>query len=285
MPARYSHGANAEMLLLLAWLSTLKVQEQARQDREACPWKYPYQPPWSQDRLPVFPEHLVHGQVALARENLKRDPIYGPLFEALVRYRLTSIDFSLVAGALELEGLTDPTWALFFSDSSSPSKRRQDTTFVDEADAFWQVASSHMPLADRLTRLSQTWHGDICRGAGELSIFFSWYLDLAARFLPLPFFLVELVRISLHRMDWHVIAAHVLEIPLPVGCQCANRTQEVPVGARAEYLGELFKATGDETLSLGQQLPEPERTQALFLADLCRETTKAMRLVLLDGEG
>ncbi|GCE32179.1 hypothetical protein KDA_76630 [Dictyobacter alpinus] len=284
--SKHAHGANSEMLLLLAWLSMLDLQKQLRQDQREQPWKYPDRESWNQPRQPVFPEELVHGQIALALGCFKRDPIYGPLFEALVAHRLTYIDFPRVAWALELAGLANPICALFFSDSSEYSEHQQKSEYSDETDAFWRVASSHPPLHDRLHRLSQTWNAGVCRGARELQSFFGWYLELAARPLQVPFFLVELLRISLRNVDWHVIAANTLgEQPSTgkEGC-CSMRKQERQAGAAAEYLGEVFRVTGDEALDVGQQLPEPERTQALFLADLCRETTKALRLFLINGE-
>jgi hypothetical protein len=102
-----------------------------------------------------------------------------------------------------------------------------------------------------------------------------------------PFFLVELLRISLARVDWHRVAANVLEIPHVEHsvCHCATMGGEGGAFfATAEYLGEVFMATGNRTMELSEQLPEPERTQALPVADLCRQTTQAMRLFLSDGE-
>ena len=94
------------------------------------------------------------------------------------------------------------------------------------------------------------------------------------------------MRRGLHKIDWHVIAANLLDVPHAARgtCHCAARDQQTATGMVAEYLGELFKVTGDEIMPLGQRLPEPERTQALLLGDLCRETTKAMRLFLREGE-
>jgi hypothetical protein len=275
----FTSGANADMFLLLAWLSTLDLQEQARQDRLARPWKY--ETLHRQERQPQFPEELVQTQIAQALKCFASDPIYGPLFEELARYRLTYIEFTCLPSAIELQELADPSWAFFFSDKPYYEERRQKTEVTDETDAFWRVACSHIPLADRLNRLSKTWQSDVCHGASELRTFFTWYLDLIQRPLQLPFFLVEYMRRSLFKIDWHKIAAKVLDVPACQDCHCGPN---VDAGAVAEYLGELFKVTGDEILPLGQRLPEPERTQVLLLSDLCRETTKAMRLFLREGE-
>ena len=283
--SKHSYGANSEMLLLLAWSSTLNLQEQLRKDQRERSWKYPQLKPWEQQWKPAFPEELLQEHITRALDCFQGDPIYGPVLEAMVRFRLTFIDFSLVAWAISLEELADASSALFFSDEPYYQSRRQEKDeIVDETDAFWRVAQAHIPLIDRLRRLSKAWHGDICQGACELRSFFGWYLDLARRSLQMPFFVHEFLRISLQKIDWHVIAAKVLEVALlgHAACCCAARTQEVLVGARAEYLGELFRQTGDEAIQLGQCLPEPELTQALLLAELCRETTRAMRQGLMD---
>jgi hypothetical protein len=229
---------------------------------------------------------MIQEQVTQALHCFERDPIYGPALLALARDRLTYVDFSLVSWAIELQGLADPSAGLLFSDNPYYAERHQKSEAVDETDAFWRVACSHVPLADRLHRLSTTWQGNVCQGACELSMFFLWYLELIGRPLQMPFFLVEYVRKSLHQIDWHGIAASLLEVPRSArgNCHCTASAQETATGAIAEYLGELFKITGDEIMPLGQRLPEPERTQALLLGDLCRETTKAMRLFLREGE-
>lgn len=285
--AKHPYGANSETLLVLAWLSTLDLPALAHKDRAARPWKYPsYRPSWDKDQQPAFPEELVHEQIDGALECFKADPIYGPLFEALVRYRLTYLDDQRVAWAIELRELADPSSGLYFSDNPFYAKHHQPPQVADETTALLQLADSHIPLTDRLQRLSTTCNGDVCCGACELQAFFNWYLALSQRPLRMSFFLAELVRISLARIDWHRIAAHLLQVPAPAheACHCAALAQEVHVGATAEYLGELLKATGDEIMVLGQQLPDPERTQSLLLADLCRETTRAMRLFLMrDG--
>ena len=275
--AKHPYGANSETLLVLAWLSTLDLPALAHKDRAARPWKYPLsRPSWDRDQQPAFPEELVHEQINVALECFKADPVYGPLFELLVRYRLTLIEYSVVSWAIELRELADPSSGLYFSDNPYYAEPQSPPQVADETTALLQLADSLTPLTDRLQRLHSTWNGDVCRGACELHAFFGWYLTLAQRSLRMPFFLAELVRISLVRIDWHRIAAHLLQVPVSAheACHCAALAQEVHVGATAEYLGELFKETGDEIMVLGQQLPEPERTQSLLLADLCRETTE-----------
>jgi hypothetical protein len=278
--SKHPYGANPEMLLLLAWLSTLDLSELSRKDRKELPWKYPsYRPSLDQSQQPSFPERIIQEQVELALHCFRCDPIFGPVLEALARDRLTYVEFFLVAWAIELQGLADPSAGLFFSDNPYSTERQQKTDVVDETDAFWRVACSHVPLMDHLKRLSTTWHGDVCFGAGTLHAFFIGYLELIRRPLQLPFFLREYVHRSLVKIDWHAIASNLLEVPRSAGgCQCAVRAQETATGERAEYLCELFKATGDEIMSLSQCLPEPERMQALLIGDLCHETTKAMCL-------
>ncbi len=99
----------------------------------------------------------------------------------------------------------------------------------------------------------------------------------------MPFFLAEFVRRSLRKVDWHRIAALLLELPQGE-CYCGQGILQDLTGVVVEYLGEAFRITGDESTVFGHQLPEPLRTHVLLLADLCRETTKVLRLSLLDGE-
>jgi hypothetical protein len=270
------YGANPDMLLLFAWLSTLGLAELVRKDREVHPWERP--PSWDRSWNPSFPEEILRKQVETALCCFQHDPIYGSVLEALARYRLTFIDFTLLSWAIELQDLTDPAAAFYISDDPYYSEQQQKTTVIDETDAFWKAVTSHVPLADRLNRVSKTWCGDVCRGACGLRSFFDGYLDLIQRPLRIPFFLVELTRRSLLKIDWHAIAANVLAISHPAQEECHCAGIEIPVGTVVEYLGELLKTAGDEIIQLGQNIPEPERTQVLLLADLCRETTRAMRV-------
>jgi hypothetical protein len=265
---------DSNALLLLAWFSTRDVRALIERKKREQQWKHP----------PQLLEETLRASIDEALACFQDDPIYGPAFLHLARYRLAGVDLQSVAWAIDLEGLVDPSNGVFFSDDPYSSvDGRQKEGPADETEAFWQVVTAHVPLAERLQRLSQAWHGDVCRGTCELQAFFNWYLDIVQRPLRVPFFLHELLRASVARIDWHLIAAQILQVPSCRVCQCEARRREEPRGARAEFLGELFRLVGDEIVQHSQNLPEPQRTLALFLLDLCRETTKSMRSLTPTG--
>ena len=266
----WSCPVNTEVLLILAWFSALDVRALLLRKKREQSWK-----PFRQ-----LLDEALQASLDEALLCLQDDPIYGPAWLCLARYRISKVDLQRVSWAIALEELADPSNGVFFSDDpyqSPASVGQQNGEPADETEAFGQAVAAHVPLAERLHRLSQTWQGDVCRGACELQTFFNWYLEIVQRPLRVPFFLHELLRASLARIDWHVIAAQVLQEPSRPPCQCEARRRDEPLGARVEFLGELFRLVGDEIVLHSQELPEPQLTQALFLMDLCRETTKAMR--------
>lgn len=238
--SKHPYGANAEMLLLLAWLSTHDLAGLVRKDRETRPWKRP--PSWDSSQYPSFPEGLLREQVETALGCFHHDPIYGPVLEALARERLTYINFALLSWAIELQNLTKAASAFHISNDAYYARREQKSEGVDETDVFWRVACAHAPLADRLKCLSTTWHREICVGASELRIFFIWYMDKIQGLLHVPFFLVEYVRISLLKIDWHRIAENLLDVPhLARGnCRCTAGAQEIATGTITEKKIKAF---------------------------------------------
>ena len=120
------YGANPEMLLLLAWLSTLDLPELARKDRRDRLWKYPsHRACFDPSQQPGFPECMIQEQVTQALHCFEPDPIYGPVFEAIARDRLTYIDFSLLSWAIELQDLADVHAALYVSNNPYYAERQQ----------------------------------------------------------------------------------------------------------------------------------------------------------------
>ena len=266
----WSRPVDRDVLLLLAWFSTLNLRSQLEQKQREQSWKHP----------PQLLDELLHACIDDALSCFQADPIYGPAFLSLARYRLADVDLQSVAWAIDLEGLADPSNGVFFSDdpyrSISPDDLKKNWP-ADETEAFWQAVTAHAPLAERLHRLSQTWQDDRCCLICELQAFFHWYLDLVERPLRVPFFLHEMLRAGLASIDWHAIAGRVLQVSASPACMCEARRREGPRGARAEYLVELCRLVGNEIVQLGSSLSEPQRTQALFLSDLCRETAEATR--------
>ncbi len=263
----WSCPVDTDVLLLLAWFSTLDLRALLQRKKREQPWK-------------VFRQLLDEAlQTALdeALACFRGDPIYGPALLSLARYRISRIDLQRASWAIALEELADPSNGVFFSDDpyhSPASAEKPQSGPVDETEALEQAIAAHVPLARRLHQLSLAWNRDVCCGACELRAFFFLYLDLVQWPLRVPFFLHELLRVSLARIDWHAIAAKVLQVPPGQVCQCETSKQQEPLGAKAAYLAELFHVVSDEIGEHSRELPEPQRTQALFLLDLCRETTR-----------
>lgn len=242
---KHPHGANGETLLLFSWLCTQDLTTQWRNDQQARPWKYPVRAqPWQEQHLTVFPEELIHQHVTDALQGLHADPLYGPAFEALVRYRLVFVDIDRIAWSIELHEQTAAMCALYYATDpyySQPGDyagRHQTTELADEVDAFWQAASSHEPLVQRWKWLRETCGGDVCLAARYLQAFFLWYADHARRKLQAPFFVWELLTISLKKMDWHALASRILNTISTEPCICS------PLQA-GDFLGKPVVALPD----------------------------------------
>lgn len=249
----------------MAWFSALDVQALLLRKKCEQSWK-----PFRQ-----LLDEALQASLDDALICLEGDPIYGPAWLCLARHRISRVDLQRVSWAIALKELVDPSNGVFFSDDpyrSASVDDRQKEEPADETEAFWQAVTAHIPLAQRLQRFSHTWQGDVCRGACELQSFFNGYLDIVQRPLRVPFFLHEMLRASLACIDWHVVAARVLRVAASPTCMCEARRQEGHCGAWAEYLGELCRLVANEIVQHSSSLSEPQRTQALFLADLCRET-------------
>ncbi len=268
-----SRPVGTDTLLILAWFSTLDLRALLQRKQHEQPWKNPSH----------LLEEVLHTCLDDALVCLRGDPIYGPVLLCLVRSCISRVDLQDSTWAISLEEQASPSHAVFFSDDPNlpaPAADQQKNGSANETEAFRQAMTEHIPLVERLCRLSQAWKGDVCRGACELRTFCFLYLDLIQRPLRVPFFLHELLRMSLSRVNWHCIAAQILQVPDSTSCQCMARMQEEPLGAaKAEYLGELFRLVGDEIVQHSQGLPESQRTQVLFLMDMCRETTRAMLIL------
>ena len=266
----HSYPVGRETLLLLAWFSSFDLRALLKQKQKEQSWK----------PISRLLDEVLRGCIEDALVCLQQDPIYGPVLLRLARHCIANVELQFVTWSIALEELADPSSALFYSDDPYRPAAAQEQSIdaaVNETEVFAQAAREQIPLAGRLRRLSQTWQGDVCRGACELHIFFSWYLQLVQRPLRAPFFLHEILQESLVRINWHVVASQALQVPSPLECRCEMFELEGLQGAHVEFLGELFRLVGDEIVDHSGQLPEPQRTQVLLLMDLCRETTRAMR--------
>jgi len=258
---------DSKTLVILAWCSTLDLRLHLERKRREQPRK----------RLPQLLDEVLYASIDDALACFDGDPIYGPLWVSLARYGLASVDVERVTSAIALEGLIEPLSGVFCSDDPYVPARQSGGP-ADETEAFWQAVTAHSPLAQRLQRFSESWQGDSCRGSCELRAFFLWYLERVQPYLHMPFFLRELLRASLASVDWHAISARVLQGPARPACCCdASSSQPEPRGVQAQILGEVFRLVDAEIGLYSSELPEPLRTQALFLRDLCRETARALQ--------
>src|SRR5712692_912444 len=160
----WSCPVDTDVLLLLAWFSTLDLRGLLQWKKREQSWK-PFRQLLDEALETALDDALVC---------LQGDPIYGPALLRLARYRISRVDRQRVTWAIALKELAGPSNGVFFSDDpyqSAAAADQQKNGPVDETEAFEQASASHVPLADRLCRLSQTWRGDVCRGACELRTF------------------------------------------------------------------------------------------------------------------
>jgi hypothetical protein len=262
MPTR-NYGVNRETLLVLAWCTTLDLRALLQQDQQARPYKYPQS--CEQHWYPTYPEDILRAPINEALACFQDDP-YGPALQSLVEHRLTLVDMQEVARAISLDGLADSSHALFFSDSLPWVQE------TDETQTFLQAVSKHASLQERLLQLSQIWSSNVCLGAQYLRTFFLGYTRMMLKHREAPFFVSELLSISLQQVDWHTIAAHILDIPVP-SCQCSSvPSQENAEVVNVQLLQELLTLSGDEIRRASRRLPDHLRSNALFLSGLCRDT-------------
>ena len=192
----WNFPVDTQTLLVLAWFSTFDLRALLQRKQQEQPWKNPLH----------LLEDILRSCIDDALARLQGDPIYGPALLRLAHYRMSRVRLQHVASAISLEALANPSNALFFSDDPYQpiaSQMQQESEPENETEAFREAVALHVLLVEHLQRLSQTWKGDVCRGACDLHAFFLWYLETIQRPLRVPFFLNELLRTSLMRVDWH----------------------------------------------------------------------------------
>ncbi len=261
----WSYPVDSETLTLLAWFSSLDFRtmlEQLQQE-PSC--------------------HLLEEAMQVRLDEtltcLQGFPLYGPALVQLVRYRIALVNLSRVASAIAIEEVIEPSNALFFSDQpyrSSAGHAGGASEPVDETEVFCEAVTSHAPLAEYLRQWSQSWGGNVCRGARGLQAFFTAYPRFAL--VDAPFFVRELLRMSLEQVNWHRVAALLLGVMPPV-CECASGAHRTDPVTQVALLEEALQLVGCTIERLVPGLPDPQRDQALFLADLCKHTATAMRQV------
>ncbi|HEU5376942.1 MAG TPA: hypothetical protein VFV38_16045 [Ktedonobacteraceae bacterium] len=127
------------------------------------------------------------------------------------------------------------------------------------------------PFAQRLSQWSRDFQGDVCCGAANMRAFFLAYPDILAWASPVPHFVLSVLRSSLADLDWHLIAAQVLKMVPTSFCRCASLSAKDLAPASAALLQARFVAVGEAMRQVSLGAPEPQRAQALFLADFCSQ--------------
>ncbi|MBA2681074.1 MAG: hypothetical protein H0U76_22090 [Ktedonobacteraceae bacterium] len=270
----YTYRTRPETLLVLAWCSTLDLRALLEKDQQEHSWKYPHLQ-YRQDWRPAFPADLLHKPLAEAFSCFRNDP-YGPALRSLVDYRLLFVDIEHVAHTLSLKDLADPSHGLFYSDDPFDHytiEKQLEKGPANETDAFWQAISQSVELQNRLHRLSETWQNRVCQGARALQTFFLSYLCLARPYQNAPFFVRELLLMSLERVNWHAIAANLLLVE-PPPCTCA-RLKKDDSAVQVVLFKELLRTFGDELRQVSERLPDPSRGTALRLSDSCERASIA----------
>lgn len=211
----WSCPVDSGVLLLLAWFCTLDVRARLQRKKREQSWKM----------FPVLLEDLLQASLEEALSCLQADSTYGPAWLHLARYCIARVDLQRVTWAIALEELADPSNGVFFSDDPyrpAVPGGQQTSGPANETEAFLSAMKLHTPLAERLQGLSQKWEGDVCLGAFQLQTLLTWNLEIMQGRLRVPFFLLELLRTSLERIDWHTIAEQVLHVALPSLCHCSG---------------------------------------------------------------
>jgi hypothetical protein len=237
-----------------------------QEDRQKRPWKYSEkQPGW-------FPEDVLQAKIVEALTCFQQDDLYDPALRNLVEYRLALVESTEIAHAISLDQLAKPSHGLFFSDDPhQAASTRDQKKHVDETEAFWQAVIQHTPLQERLVQLNQVWQGSICLGAHCLRTFFLLYSSMRLRHRETPFFVAELLAISLEHVDWHAIVTRILGTAVS-SCQCSSKPSRNDESAvNVLVFQELLKLTSDEIRCASRMLPDHLRSNALFLSGLCKD--------------
>jgi hypothetical protein len=223
-------------------------------------------------------EEALNERINDALNCFKDDPVYGVALQRLVQYRLAWIDLPAVSSTVSLEGLADPWLALFFSDRtpfhSYTVQKQQEKAPASEIDTFWQAVIQHAPLHERLIQFSTSWQDNVCHGAQACKAFFSAYPRVTRLYRDAPFFVRELLQMSLENVNWHVIVSRLLRVELP-SCSCVSSLKTADAGVQVALFEELLTQIAADFRQLSPLLPEPQRGMALFLRNFCEQAPAA----------
>lgn len=268
----HSYEAGPETLLMLAWCSTLDLRALLEKDHRERSWHYSHLD-YRRDWEPVYPADILQAPITEALACLN-DDLYGPALRSLVEYRLQLVDIDMAAHAIGLQGLAEPGHSLFYSDEPFEDYTVQQQRAkgpANETDALWRAISHHAAIHERLHDQSLTWKSGVCRGARALQAFFLSYPRLTRPCQNAPFFVRELLFMSLERVNWHAIAANVLLVE-PPPCTCARSKQD-DASVQTALFEELLKTVSHDLREASGRLPDPQRDTALFLSGCCEKAS------------
>lgn len=259
-------GVHEETLLLLAWIASQpQVREAVVQAARL-----------SDPARRIAPEQVIRSLFDEPLAMLDRGTPESLVYRRLVEYRLGLCDFLCVDWALRGYG------AVFFRENDSQTVKEDST---QETVLCWEIAQQQERLLTHLNHLSRDWHGDIQLGAQMLRLTFTNRIPLLVRTAACPFIIQEFLRISLERVNWHELAAWVLNVPF-------DRHQvshdEVETALPALWLFAIREATWTLYGELGEAANDPSfpreaRDCCLDLADQCYHASHAMREALSGG--
>ena len=249
----FKFDGNRETILMYAWLCS---QEELRSavlltDREA----------WQRRGREKIVQQLMEAQAA----KVAATSFYG----GLLRYGISTVDTDTIRATL------DESSAIFFKKDREDDEL-QDTRMCKEVtDLLLQSIEQDVRLRHNLELLCQTWEGDLAVSTSALRAFFLLHARLCLKSPDLAFFVPEVVCIQLHRVQWAVVAASILECALPSTLPSLEEvsTQALQEAVLPALLEEIIWQASSELKALAgmQLLPAEtgERMDALSIQ--CRD--------------
>src|SRR5256885_11775740 len=129
-------------------------------------------------------------------------------YGGLLRYGISRVDTDTIRATIDEQS------AIFFKEEMEDDELLDTCTCKEVTALLLQRIELDVRLRYNLEQLCQTWGGDLAMSASALRDFFLLHARLL-RSPGLAFFVPEVVCIQLHRVQWAVVAASILECELP----------------------------------------------------------------------
>jgi hypothetical protein len=213
---------------------------------------------------------------------LDGDVVITPTLLALARCRLARMNIAALVRTL-IDDVPDTLSCLItVTAAEMPPMLKAPPSPGEETTAFCEALVGSRITHEYLTSMSQSWQGNSCLGAQNLRMFIGRRLELQQWARPLPLFLYAMLQSSLETLDWHRVAAAVMQVN-PISCQCAARPDTL-LEARVAWLAELCWEV-QEVVSLERtHLPEALRADLEAFEERCIELSELFDLLLKDGK-